>query len=45
VHCGKPEIPAVVVDAAEMVPWQDVMCVVNLAKREKIERIEFAGRK
>jgi len=28
-----------------MVPWQDVMCVVNLAMREKIERIEFAGRK
>ena len=44
VRVGKPETPAIV-DAAEMVPWQDVMCVVNLAKREKMERIQFtAGR-
>ncbi|HEU4420568.1 MAG TPA: biopolymer transporter ExbD [Planctomycetota bacterium] len=39
---GKPETPAIV-DAAEMVPWHEVVRVVNLAKREKIEKIEFAA--
>ena len=39
---GKPQTPAIV-DAAEQVPWHDVVCVVNLAKRENIEKIEFAA--
>ena len=39
---GKPQTPAIV-DAAGMVPWHDVVCVFNLAKREKIEKIEFAA--
>ena len=39
---GVPETP-MVLDAAEMVPWQDVMGVINLAKREKMEKFEFAA--
>ncbi|HZN38362.1 MAG TPA: biopolymer transporter ExbD [Planctomycetota bacterium] len=39
---GKPQTPAIV-DAAPMVPWHDVVCVVNLAKRENIEKIQFAA--
>ena len=39
---GKPQTPAIV-DAAGMVPWHDVVCVVNLAKREDIKKFEFAA--
>ena len=39
---GKPQTPAIV-DAAGQVPWHDVVCVVNLARRENIEKIEFAA--
>ena len=41
---GKPQTPAII-DAGEMVPWNEVVKVVNLAKREKIEKIEFAAGK
>ena len=44
VRLGKPQTPAII-DAAEMVPWNEVVRVVNLAKREKIEKIEFAAGK
>ena len=39
---GKPQTPAII-DAGELVPWREVVCVVNLAKREKIDKIEFAA--
>jgi biopolymer transport protein ExbD len=39
---GKPQTPAIV-DAGGQVPWHEVVCVVNLAKRESIEKIEFAA--
>jgi biopolymer transport protein ExbD len=32
-----------VIDAAAEVPWQDVVHVMDLCKRNKIERIEFAA--
>ena len=32
-----------VIDAAAEVPWQDVMHVMDLCKRNNIERIEFAA--
>jgi biopolymer transport protein ExbD len=38
---GHPDIP-VTIDADARVPWKDVMNVVNLCKREKIDKIEFA---
>jgi biopolymer transport protein ExbD len=41
VRTGQADIP-VTVDADARVPWKDVMNVVNLCKREKIEKIEFA---
>ena len=44
VRLGKPQTPAII-DAGEMVPWNEVVKVVNLAKREKIEKIEFAAGK
>lgn len=44
VKMGKPDKP-VIVDAAQMVPWKDVVNVVNLAKREGVEKIEFAAGK
>lgn len=40
---NKPDAP-VTIDADERVPWRDVMTVVNLCKREKIDKIEFALR-
>jgi len=42
VRLGKPQTP-VIVDGAGMVPWHDVVCVVNLAKRESIAKIQFAA--
>ncbi|HEX6812396.1 MAG TPA: biopolymer transporter ExbD [Planctomycetota bacterium] len=41
---GKPETPAII-DAGELVPWKEVVAVVNLAKRENIDKIEFAAGK
>jgi len=39
---GHLEVP-VLLDATEDVPWQEVVHVVDLAKLEKISRIEFAA--
>ena len=44
VRLGRPETP-VIVDAAEMVPWREVVNVVNLSKREGVDKIEFAAGK
>jgi len=44
VKLGRPETP-VIIDAAEMVPWHHVVNVVNLAKREGVDKIEFAAGK
>jgi biopolymer transport protein ExbD len=38
---GRPDVP-VTVDSAGPVPWFEVVNVVNLCKRERIDRIEFA---
>ena len=38
---GHPDVP-VTIDADVRVPWKDVITVVNLCKRERIEKIEFA---
>ncbi len=38
---GRNDVP-VIVDAEAKVPWHEVITVINLAKREKIEKIEFA---
>jgi len=39
---GKSEFP-VLIDATPDVPWQEVIRVMDLCKREKLERIEFAA--
>jgi biopolymer transport protein ExbD len=44
VRVGRPETP-VIIDAAEMVPWREVVNVVNLSKREGVDKIEFAAGK
>jgi len=41
IKAGKVETP-VTIDAAGPVPWQAVVNVINLCKREKIDKIEFA---
>jgi len=41
IRLNKPDIP-LTVDAHALVPWSDVIDVVNLGKREMIEKIEFA---
>jgi len=41
VRTGNPDIP-ITIDADARVPWKDVINVVNLCKREKLEKIEFA---
>ncbi len=41
VRLNKPDAP-VTIDAAFDVPWDDVIRVVNLCKREQIDKIEFA---
>ena len=41
---GKPETP-VIIDAGEMVPWKEVVNVINLAKKEKVQKFEFAAGK
>jgi biopolymer transport protein ExbD len=38
---GKEGVP-VTIDADSRVPWQDVVDVVNIAKREQVAKIEFA---
>ena len=39
---GKTEVP-VSIDAGPDVPWKDVIWAMNLCKREKLEKIEFAA--
>jgi len=41
VKMNKPETP-VTIDAEARVPWEDVIRVMNLCKRNKIDKIEFA---
>ena|SRR5688572_20082136 len=41
VRIGKPDTP-VTIDAAVEVPWHEIVTCINLCKREKIEKIEFA---
>ena len=41
VRLNKPDIP-VTIDAEARVPWDDVITVVNLCKRNQIDNIEFA---
>jgi biopolymer transport protein ExbD len=41
VRINKPEIP-VTIDADPRVPWNEVMLVVNLCKRNQLNKIEFA---
>jgi biopolymer transport protein ExbD len=41
VRLNKPDIP-VIIDAEARVPWRDVVTVVNLCRRNNIEKIEFA---
>jgi biopolymer transport protein ExbD len=38
---NKPDIP-VSIDADARIPWRDVVNVVNICKREQVEKIEFA---
>ena len=38
---GREDVP-VIVDAEAKVPWHEVITVINLAKREKVQKIEFA---
>jgi biopolymer transport protein ExbD len=38
---NKPDTP-VILDGDKLVPWNDIVKVMNLAKREKITKIEFA---
>jgi biopolymer transport protein ExbD len=39
---GKSEFP-VLIDATPDVPWQEVIHVMDMCKKEKLERIEFAA--
>jgi len=41
VRRSKPDQP-VIIDPDKRVPWKEVVNVINLAKREKINKIEFA---
>ncbi|MCY2956833.1 MAG: biopolymer transporter ExbD [Planctomycetota bacterium] len=41
---NKPDVP-VIVDGDPRVPWEDVLKVVNMAKRERVVNIEFAAGK
>ena len=40
-RAGRTAIP-VTIDAAGLVPWREVIDVMNLCKRERIDQIEFA---
>jgi len=41
---NKPKVP-VIIDGGPDVPWEEILNIVNLAKRENIENIEFAAGK
>ena len=41
VRMNKPDTP-VTIDADTRVPWREIVTVMNLCKREKIDKIEFA---
>jgi biopolymer transport protein ExbD len=41
VRLGKPDTP-VTIDAEARVPWNDVIAVMNLCKKNRIDKIEFA---
>ena len=41
VRVSKPDTP-VTIDSAGPVPWREVVNVINLCKRERIDKIEFA---
>jgi biopolymer transport protein ExbD len=41
VRLGKPDAPATI-DADARVPWSDVVDVIDLCKKSRIDRIEFA---
>ncbi len=41
-RAGKTEFP-VLIDATPEVPWQEVIKVMDLCKKEQMERIEFAA--
>src|SRR5512145_1514127 len=41
VRMNKPDTP-VTIDAEARVPWNDVIVVMNLCKKNKIDKIEFA---
>lgn len=41
VSINKPDVP-VTIDAEARVPWEEVIKVMNLCKRNKIDKIEFA---
>jgi biopolymer transport protein ExbD len=41
VRMNKPETP-VTIDADAKVPWNDIIIVMNLCKRNQIDKIEFA---
>jgi len=41
VQMNKPETP-VTIDAEARVPWEDVINVINLCKKNRIDNIEFA---
>jgi len=41
VRQNKPDVP-VTIDAEARVPWEDVIRVMNLCKRNRIDKIEFA---
>ncbi len=42
VNLGKPDIP-VIIDAEPRVPWKEVIGVLNVCKRQGLEKIEFAA--
>jgi biopolymer transport protein ExbD len=41
---SKPKVP-VIIDGGQDVPWEEILNIVNLAKRESVENIEFAAGK
>jgi biopolymer transport protein ExbD len=41
IRLNKPDTP-VIIDADARVPWREVVNIMNLIKREKIDKIEFA---
>jgi biopolymer transport protein ExbD len=41
-NSGKLEVPAII-DADTMVPWQEVVSIMDICKNLKIEKLEFAA--